>query len=147
MEMVYVGENVENELTNGKVYDLEFNEGRGIFYAEKDDAGRHHWFKHWFVLKNFVHPNNYRPKETCIFNPKCLNFELESGEIKKVELAKIVAIYFVGYILFSRPMKLIIVENNGNPLYSAKSKEILIRPTINNIKNLQYLHEIGMIEI
>jgi hypothetical protein len=145
MEMVYVGENVENELTNGKRYDIEFNEGKGIFYTEKDDAGQYHWFGACFLLKNFVHPNNYRPKETCINNPKFLNFELERGEIEKIELSKVVDIHFIGYILFSRPMKLIIVENND--LYSAKSKEILIRPTINNIKNLQYLHEIGMVEI
>lgn len=62
MEMIYVGENVENQLTKGKSYDIKFNHSRSKFETDSDDLEEYHWFGVEFVLQNFIHPSHYKPE-------------------------------------------------------------------------------------
>jgi hypothetical protein len=62
MEMIYVGENVENQLTNGKSYDIKFNHSKSKFETDSDDLEEYHWFYVEFVLENFIHPSHYKPE-------------------------------------------------------------------------------------
>lgn len=62
MEMIYVGENVENQLTNGKTYKMEVNQEGHRVFTKNNDSGKGHWFTLGFMLQNFIHPSHYKPE-------------------------------------------------------------------------------------